>query len=391
MPSAFRSRNSIVVRFNGVQINGAKNLRQFRVPPTHPDPLALARECEELCRQLENPLLVNERLIAHAREKNAISEHEAAALLGLHEPTPRTKNPKHLTILEAAAQHPATIREEANPKEYDRHLANLKEFLKWSEIQHVKDITLPLVTRYVAHLEATGRQPSTINHALLWIRRASRMGAQFGITDKLTGFIITRKSTIRKRIDVYTLNDIVLSITQLTNAGKHRPAAAIALGGLMGLRPSEIVRAKIGDVSDGLLQTGFKNQYSIRRVAIPRFVYTTITPLLNREPSAPLITRDRKHMHHREDRFGSWLQKNTAPITGVAIAAHTLRKSFCTWADACGLTSREYEPYMGHARSDVLAITRDHYMSRQSIADTRIVAAKIDAAIAAAATAICYG
>lgn len=409
--SAFKSGSSWIVKFTGLHMTGGK-CRQFRVHIEDvPDPARLARRCFEVCRQLEAG--ATEKLIAEALEVRAITDDEAARLRGEEASAGKPTRHPH-SIMQLALSHPSTYREESHPTQYDRHCRELEAFLQWAGISRAHELSLDLVMRYIKHLEGQGYEPDGIRHKLLWLRRASRMAGSLGLPDPISGFILQRRQPIRRRgsdLKVWSIEQLVQAIKTLEGHGDLRAAAAIALGGLMGLRSSEIRRARIADLKDGVLEVGAveaKNQSSNRFLPVPEPVLSTLTALIALEarkdafigakarqkgrdfvPSPFLVRSDsRRNTEMRafsDSGFWKWLQPTLKEQTGVALPAKNLRKSFSTWLrDSLPVGKRDLmEAWLGHRTSLALPVTSRHYLADVQVEQLRPVAEIVEKTVAA--------
>lgn len=388
MASAFKDKKGWIADFRPY-LGAGRQRRRVRVPVTR---LRLATsekeaardfaaECDRLCRLIE--LDPRPSHIDYALEIRAITPDDLTRIDG-HTPPPSRDR---LTIEAAAELHPSTIREsESNQRDYDYHIKCLRDFVAWSGVDHVEDISLESVSRWIAHLKTKKYKWDTRRHYLIPLKRAARMGASLGLPDPLAGHILDRRETPAP-VQIWTLKELCEAASGLLEGEQWRELAVLALGGFMGLRPSEIVRAKCGDIEDGILAIGErerKNAQSKRHLPIPALICGWIEPLLNDSPDAPLIRSNSlkcaKSAHFFRGSLAPWFDENVAgflPIRKGMTVKH-LRKSFATWTIREGISPIQIEPYLGHTISIVGDITAKHYLANYQASALAPLAEKIN-------------
>lgn len=373
MPSAWKDKGGWIARFRGVDMPKGK-YRQVRIPGEYLRPnledidaANHADKCRRLCELIEAKSYSADD-IREAVKRRAITKEMADRItkgLPIHiETTPV------LSLLGAATMHPATEHERNCPEDYRRHQRDLEQFSEWSGVTACKDVTLDLVTRYVSHLKTVTKSQSTMQHKMLWLRRAMKVHRTRGGNDPLERIKIVSKRRTgagRREIDVWGLDDLCRGAVALQQAENHRALAVVALGGFMGLRPSEITRAKIGDIEDGLLSTGMKTEESERILPIPKPVLKMIEPLLDGPASRALIpthspvARSNTDKHFDPRRGLRFFTDDIRNAAGGNRRPCDLRKSFMTWAVDNGIDPSAIERYMGHAAGLVSAVSSRHY------------------------------
>lgn len=294
MPSAFKSTNGQwIADFRGLHMTGRRR-RRVRIPTGHAlKPKAYANECERLCRLLEYPPTVEQRLIEKALTLKAITADQAASLDQFQTAgeQPRFVDYSELTIRAAADAHPSTRREaERQRRDYDKRMKYLDKFMEWAGITLAREITLDAVQRWVTELRRKGYAWDTRRHHLAYIRRAAKIGATHGMPDPLAGFRLDHNDDY-KPIQTWPLDSIQDALKHLKD---ERCRAIIGLGIGMGLRPSEIVRVMSDDIKNGILTVGSrerKNKASIRRLPVPQVVLGWLKPL--KKSDCPLIRTQR--------------------------------------------------------------------------------------------------
>lgn len=379
MPSAFQDNYGWIARFRGLN----KKRRTVRIPPEYiaidPNPKRAAdeyaRDCERACRLIE--IDPSEPRIEHARSIKAITKDQAEALAG-KAPMPPADKFTPLTIEAAAEMHPSTKREP--PDQYLRHQKYLEQFIEFSGIKNLADLQLDHIQKWLDHLKTDRNYKyDTRRHALLFIRRALQMGISRGIPNFIAGLTLDRRDS-PPDIETIPLKDICEKIIALKR--KPRFQAFLALGGFMGLRPSEMARIKIGDIQNGTLRIGTrtaKNDPSRRELPIPRIVKLFLKPLINENPEAPLLeirSRNAKKIETAERHFNSvglyhWAQfENIKP--------KILRKSFATWVTHAGIQQWHLDLWLGHRSGYIPAIRARHYTAALQARELKPVAKLID-------------
>ena len=387
MPSAFLDKKGWIADFKPIAGTGAR--RRVRVPErilavgdAEAAARAYASECERYCRLIDhNP--TDQPTILHAASIGAITQADADSLLSSGIPAPSSRT---LTILEAAEMHPATQHEcNANDREYSRHLRELREFLSWSGITTVPELTLPIVQGWIAHLRAQGYTWSGRQHRLRMIRRAARIGGTQGYPDVLSGWRLDRAEA-PPTVEVWSLPELGQAISGLLGSGQARELAAVGLGAFIGLRSSEIIRLQAGDLSCDLLHVAkreAKNSASRRVLPLPETLLSWVRPLAGGDPHKPLLCPLTGHGRSKETPFSAedyahWLAPKLELLTGIALPPKCLRKSFASWAMDEGVPVRHIEAFLGHTSGQVAAVTSRHYLARSAAQELRSSAQIID-------------
>lgn len=385
MASAFRDSKGWIADFKG-PFGGR---RRVRVPPAvigaaASDSLAAslakgyALECESLAECMSGAPTAAQ--LARARELRVISAEEFADLTACRSP-----GPAPVTLEGAALMHPACIRERrVDPALFDAHLRYLREFCEWSGVSLLVDLRLDIVLRWVDVLRS--RHPSwwARKHRLVYLRRASRMGATLGIPDVIGGMSIDRDSGPLARPDAWTVGEIAKAAQTLSGCGDARPLAVLGLGALMGLRGSEIFRLRVRDFCDDVVSVGVevaKTRSSRRDLVVPPLVLAWIRPLLSgRDRAAFLLETRFRGGAQSFDR--SSFPKKFGPIisaaAGRSLPAKCLRKTFATWTAREGLPIMWVEHYLGHESAALSRVTVRHYLAAASVEQMRPFALEVD-------------
>lgn len=417
MPSAWRDKSGYwCARWRGYEQRGSE--RTIRRPAVadlrrgheQEDALAWAYECERYCRRLEQGQ-VDDRDIEHARRIRAISSQQARALLGGDAPGPDPDGPAEIVACWKA--HPSTVREyERRPAEFHRHERELQEFLDWSGKRFQRDVSCDLILLWVEELRRRGLSWDGRRHRLLALRRASTMGAVLhGIADALP----SRLRIDRRGEDEHTTPEgwewdevwrvlipqtIIRPITiaphwKRTTIGlRHR--LAVALGAGLGLRPSEIGRLEIRDWQRPVLEVGArarKNRGSWRLLPMPPTIAAWLDQAvaeLDGKPTTLILAIEshrceRKAFSCRSEAWGQWCATWLPAVTGRALPAKCMRKTFTSAATAAGIREHVLEPWIGHMPERLAASTRLHYLLRARLHELQPLADAIEQWIRAVA------
>jgi integrase len=409
MASAFYDavKRRWLARFYGPNQSGTER-RTVRIPAEHLRPGAektsadaYAQECERLAKLCEGT--PNPAIITRAAAMGALTEAQALALRQRKPlPTARPSPSRALTIVAAAESHPSSARE--TPGELKRHRGEVLRFSAWSGAETVSELSLELVQRWVKELDGQGLAWDSRRHALLWLRRASRMAGAVGLADPLSEFVLDRRGR-RPAIDVWSLDELCTAARALRQRPDLRPLACLLLGGFVGLRPSEIARVRIGDLSpDGVLAIGQregegKNRASRRKLPLPADILRDLRRLAGDRPAdQPLIAKATRWANCGGDPFfcidtlGQWFRDAVmrsapgAPAVLRQLPPKSLRKSFATWATRRKLDRDHIERYLGHDNPWTPRITEHHYLADHEAEELRPFAAEISKALS---TRIC--
>ncbi len=285
-----------------------------------------------------------------------------------------------ITIEGAWEKHPSTIREpEDRRKKYRRMLKAFTDHVRYVEL---RKLSFADVADWVAELK-TGKPEypegfawSTRFHYLMPLRRAAAMAVTFGLPDVLAELSIDERDEEEHNVQAWTLSEIAQAWHQL--ADNRRARVALALGAFVGLRPSEIYRAKCGDLDpDGRLAIGIrqvseaelraaKNKPSRRKLPLPAIVLAEVRALIGtRSPDKPLISthKGKASGPFNEITLVEWLGPLLEQATGRALTPKHLRKSFASWVIAAAVDFWHAEAYMGRDTPMTKSITGRRYLA----------------------------
>lgn len=389
MPSAFEDApHGWIADFRG--LSGKR--RRVRIPGRHcrskPDADAFARECERYCRILRDQQLdPDPGDVAHALAIKAITPQQAAALSN-HRPLIENTRP---TLLQAFRAHPSTRHEEKKGgHDPVRHQKAVEDFAARFAIETIDQVRLEHALQWVDEMRRRGLAFDTRRHNLTALRRATHMGTTMGFPDPLARFILDRRER-RRPIVVCAPVELVRCALRLRQTDT-RALAAIALGGFLGLRPSEMVRARPADLSRGFLAVGArqaKNDPSIRTIPVPPTVQTWLNlrggelapdhPYLS--PTKQLRSPRNRKRELTYNGLRDWLKPILQRELGHAVTAKILRKTFITWIDSLRVDTEIYERYIGHVSSRMPTITATHYIPRREAEQLAAVSQAIESEI----------
>ncbi len=371
MPSAFHdpSRDRWIADFRPLRAAGLKRRRAVvpsaRLRPGHEaaDAATFAEECDHLCRLLDTQISAS--ILQRARELGAISEPQATALLA-GRPLPVGSAAKEGSLVAAALAHPASRRDsERDPTNALVYIRHVEAFATWSGCATVRGLTLDGVLGWVAHLRDQGVSQGGRRHRLRYVRRAAVMGASWGSPNPLSGLRLDERADDPAPLDVLSLDELAGVMARLTDT---RARLAAALGGCLGLRPSETARLRVGDLAEGALRVGErqrKTSASRRTLPLPATVAAWCAEEAARRPSsAPLIPSHapgRAEAAMEASAWCQWLQPLLTAAAGRHVPAKGLRKAFATWASRF-IPGRDVERFLGHQSALLSPVTVRHYL-----------------------------
>jgi integrase len=362
---------------------------------------SFAEECARYARLVESAPTRGD--VDHAEHLGVLTPDQAAAVrrgLVLVSPEPGSRDPlAPWTILDAAEAHPSTQHDKTRaPAEYRKHRRYLLAFCDWAGIEMLAALTLDHAVRWVAHLRAAGAAWDTRRQNLLYLRRAARMAAAAaGMPDVLGELKLDRREE-PPPIEVWTLAELGTACAALAarppDRDTRRGLAVLALGGCLGLRPTELLRLRVEHLTGDILRVGVdarKNHASRRDLPIP----ASLLPWLDasatdpktrqrRPPREPLLPGRNHGKPLTPHAFDAWWALQIAPLLPRPGPPKLLRKSFATWAIESGIEARHVESYLGHTSGLVAAVTARHYLAAARVVQLRPVAAQMDTLIRAA-------
>lgn len=388
MASAFLTRDGWVADFRA--LHGASNSGRVRVPAERligpadkAGAVAFAQQLDRLCRLCE--ATPTPAIIAEAEDARAITPEQAQALRTKRQvPGRRPIIDRRPTVLAAALMHPASLREGSADQE--RHTEAVAGFCRWAGIERVEDLTIDLVTSYLAHLRAQGYSYDGRRHALLWLRRASKMAAAVGLPDPLSRLALDRRDA-RQAIQAWSLPQLRQAIAVLGAHPDQRLRAVLLLGAFAGMRDSEIIRRQVRDLQGERLDIATdparkaKNEASRRMIPLAPAIVEALGPIVaGRAPEAPLIATTSARSHRsalrgffNPESFAKWFSRGLWPAedarppawidTGLPrLPPKTMRKSFLSWMARAKANRDHLERYTGHTLSGVAVVTARHYL-----------------------------
>ena len=421
MASAYFSGKSWLMDYRA--LNGR---RKQRVPVERVAPVKTAaatqaakryaEECEHWCsvlRRAPSPAAVSEALTL-----GAITQEEADALTGglplPERPAPRN-SPEALTIIDAGQHHPSSKREGLASAQ--RHFAHLKQFVAWTQLTYLSDMRIGHAVDWIRHLTNQGMSYDGRRHAMLWVRRAAKMGPTLGIPDPLANFTLDKRPDDEERVEAWTAAEIGLALV-LSYPGEEpdadwRPRLAILMCGCLGFRGSEgaasawkyfnpqlesirIRRAKTKRSRRvlALPSTGVRWLIAARNAAqastaalVARAEARPSKPSRLRRPIAPFgpetlmvpstSAASRGNML-TEASWGKWLGPLMHKLTKRQLESKCLRKTFSTRGGEFGLEPRWIEAYLGRMPLTYTRTTGSSYLAATELKAMKPAAQAID-------------
>lgn len=384
MASAFyrTSREQWMADIRGYLTPKGGKRQTIRVPATRlrsatraaADAQAFADECERYARILEGKHDVED--VLHALRLGVITQPQADALqTGRFVPF-RASETKRLTIRQAAEMHPSTHRDPLKRKV--EYLTYVDQFSAHAKVTELHAVTLEQVLAWVEHMRAAGLSWDTRRHRLLYLKRAFIMGRRHGIVDQVAGLRLDRQDQERTTVKTWALSRL---LTAIATAQDHRIRAALALGGCLGLRPTEICRAQIEDLDEGLLTIGAreaKNRASRRTVPVPASVLQILHAAIGDRTAGALVDPTGPRGGEALTLSGlNQLLADTLRKGSGAIAPKDLRKTFATWATRV-IPGHDLERYLGHTTALHAAVTSRSYLAAHVAAQLRPACALLE-------------
>ncbi len=385
MASAWRSGRGYVAEFHPFVGRTDGKAHRQRVPKKvwtgKDDPLAAAlawaHSVEKHAAMMRGN--VTSQGIELALALGAISEEQARALFqGI--PPPEMAPLQPVTIEQAFYAHPSSLNDTGRSRR--RYSDAISAWVKWSGSGLLHDLTLDGFTRYRDRLIGEGYAWDSRRHLLLPLRRAARMAAaRYGMPDVLSGLHLD-KPEARPMAQAWTLDELRKGFGKL--ADNLRGAVALGLGGFVGLRPSETIRIRCGDLrKDNRLPYAIlpgrakdaKNHASRRLLPIPPTIAKDMRALAaGRKPTDPLLVTipgneaegggfNAASKAFTQETFNQWLAPLMQEATGKRLPARCLRKSFATWTRRAGIKDEHREVYLGHETELAQSITGRHYVA----------------------------
>ena len=344
------------------------------------DAFCYAILCEQACASLIGDF--PDRAVIHARDLGAIKPEQAAALLADMD-ADAVGDGGPATVAACYEAHAATRRErDGDATAYRRHTRELREFLRYARITYQAEVTYPLVLDYVKHMKAKGYRYKTRQHRLSSILRAAAMGAALhGLSNPLVGARLDRRGNEQplRSIDCFTELELARALTPQTVLGRQpltletRHRVVLAMGALMGMRPSEIYRAKVSDWDGATIYTGQKTAGSRRRLPAARTVAAWLDALTEgRSAEDPLIGH--KGAFFRADTFSQWCGTWLPAAAGRKLPVKCLRKTFATLCVRHQIHEYTLEAHMGHLPPRLAASTQQSYLIQARATELQPVA-----------------
>jgi integrase len=293
------------------------------------------------------------------------------------------------TIKDLFEEHPTTVEEMLYySHRYKTHTKYLQRYIDLYG-EGVECLTVANVEKWVKVLEGMGFRKATVKHHLNTVKRVSRRLPHHEKTDILFRVRFALRDEVEKKIETFTMKELIKILEKLQEDQDRRFVVGLSLGCVMGLRISEIARARIEDLNEdcSVLSIGcqvvdgkrqVKRAASIRSLPIPKTLRVWIRELVGDRPEGPLIA-SRSVSNHKGGKMHPHNVSKllTAKIKEVApryIQPGDLRAVCSTLMIYGGVDSRLLESWLGHSVSGISAVTSKHYLAKIEIRKLKEVA-----------------
>lgn len=294
---------------------------------------------------------------------------------------------KPVSLKDAALSHPSSRRDkETYPTQYRLYCSYLDQFSRSTGAWLLKSLSVESALSWVEELKAKGFKPATISHRLRYIRRASKMAPSNFLPDVLAGIQLNRNHEPEEDIRIYSEEDLCKIVQHFETRQDWRALCAVGIMGLMGLRPTEVIRLEVGDVKDRVLRVGVrqrKNRASRRDLPMPETLQGWIASLSEgRNKTDPLVYSGHHGMKGKPwyiTSLNHYLHPHINEATGTWLPAKHLRKTFASNAvGPIGLNVRTVETFLGHAFSLASPVSTRHYLAKQAVKELEPATKMID-------------
>lgn len=309
----------------------------------------------------------------------------------------RKSSPNRPSIEAAYQRHPSTMREAQ--KDLDsamRYKKALQRFLDYSGLFFLDELTFDALFEYNQNNQDAGVPWDTRRHWLMPVRRAAQMAPDYGIPDPIGRRQLNRKTVDEQVIEVdHWSADVLRSVLMCQEDLRWR--VAIGLAGFCGMRTSEVIRARCGDVDPSFrLSIGLgrdkagdvrkaKTKFARRIIPLPPTLGKwALEVAAGRDPHEPLIDRQAArpkkgarriiHQEFNSGSFAKWLRRDSVAVKDATWSDNVLRRSFANLAIEHGAGIFEVETYYGHRISEASAVATDHYLQLANSSRLQVVA-----------------
>jgi integrase len=264
-----------------------------------------------------------------------------------------------------------------SPESRRAYERGLREFLSWLP---PRPFTRASVQEYRAHLEASGRAPSTINLRLAPIRKLALEAADNGLLDPSRAAAIARVKGVRRHgvrlgnwVGAEEAGRLLASpFTGSLRGKRDRAILAVLLG--CALRRSELVALRMDDLQEREGRAVFADILGkggrVRTVPVPEWVREAILSWTSaaRISSGRIFRAIGKSDRVRADMTGAavlTIVRRHSLLAGLELAPHDLRRTCARLCRAAGGGLEQIQMLLGHAS---LQTTERYLGSRQEIA-----------------------
>ena len=248
---------------------------------------------------------------------------------------------------------------ERTREEYLNDLEDLAGFLEKSGINHVREVGVPIVERYVAHLEQEGFASLTRKRKVVAIRSFLSFLCQEAYIDADIAKRIVLPFT---EIDApYFLTQTESALIRNTCADSPRDSAIIELLLQTGIKLSELVHLTLNDIEIGKTEETEKKNTGFIRILGGRGKKERVIPLntkachaiknyldIRKDARSNVLFLNRFDEPLGERGVQKMLRKYLKKIGLERASVHTLRHSFGIHHAVMGTSAKTIQEVMGH-------------------------------------------
>ncbi|MDO4460843.1 MAG: tyrosine recombinase [Clostridia bacterium] len=256
---------------------------------------------------------------------------------------------------------------------YVRDIRHFADFVRDRGLADVSDASNAEVVAYLMNLKTAGRSQSTVNRKLASIRIFYEFLQRDGLVHANPADEIKSPKIEKREIEFLSIEEIerLMSLPDLTQKGK-RDRAILELLYATGIRASELIRMKVGDVN---LRMGFikcDGEHSKARIipmgrlcrkAMEDYILDVRDKMLRGKGSEALFVN---YMGEVMTRQGLWkVMKEYGELAGleISLTPQIIRNSFAVHMLQNGADIKSLQELMGHediaATQAYLAVTKN--------------------------------
>lgn len=256
---------------------------------------------------------------------------------------------------------------------YIRDIRHFAEFVSGRGVADVSDASNAEVVSYLMNLKTAGRSQSTVNRKLASIRTFFEFLQRDGLVNANPADEIKSPKIEKKEIEFLSIEEIerLMSLPDQTQKGQ-RDRAILELLYATGIRASELIQMKVGDVN---LRMGFikcDGEHSKARIipmgrlcrkAMEDYILDVRDKMLRGKETEALFVN---YMGEAMTRQGLWkIMKEYGELAGlkISLTPQIIRNSFAVHMLQNGADVKSLQELMGHediaATQAYLAVTKN--------------------------------